>query len=196
MPPADTILWIGGSPCSGKSTVAGLIAAARGLALYSCDDAFDRHADAGPVMRKVTAMSVGERLAQPVDVQVEDVLRLYREEFPLMLRELAGPVVAEGAALLPELLAGLAVPRGRAVWIVPTEDFQRHHYRHRAWARALVAGAPDPEAAFERWMERDATFARLVAGQARDLGYTVITVDGTRSPGDIAAAVGAQFEAR
>jgi hypothetical protein len=38
--------WIGGSPCSGKSTVAGILAASRRMRLYSCDDAFERHAAA------------------------------------------------------------------------------------------------------------------------------------------------------
>src|SRR4051812_44033795 len=60
-------LWIGGSPCSGKSTVAAVIAAARGLPLYSCDDAFERHAVVGgPTLRKVAGMTIGARLAQPV----------------------------------------------------------------------------------------------------------------------------------
>ncbi|MFI5907470.1 hypothetical protein [Dactylosporangium sp. NPDC051541] len=179
--------WIGGSPCSGKSTVA----AALGVAVYSCDDAFDRHADAGPTLRKVTAMSVADRLAQPIDVQVEDVFELYREEFPLIRADLATGAygVAEGAALLPQLLHSIAVPADRAVWLVPTEQFQRHWYATRPWAQALVAQTPEPERSFDRWMRRDATFARLVAAQARDLGYRVITVDGTRTAGAIAAAV-------
>jgi hypothetical protein len=132
--PGD-LWWIGGSPCSGKSTVAATIAAARAVPVYSCDGAFARHADAGPVLRKVTGMSIGDRLAQPVDVQVDDVFCLYREEFPLILDDLrtAAPgTVVEGAALLPELLAGICVPGHRAVWIVPTWEFQVRHYRQRA----------------------------------------------------------------
>ncbi|GAA2383132.1 hypothetical protein [Dactylosporangium salmoneum] len=176
-----TSWWIGGSPCSGKSTVAGLLAAARGATLYSCDDAFERHA-AGPAFAKVAAMGVAARLAQPVEVQVADVLQLYRDEFPLILRDLAavpGPVLAEGAALLPELLAAHKVPATHAVWIVPTEPFQRRYYARRPWARALLAATPDPDASFDRWMRRDAAFARLIATQARAAGYRVLTVDGT-----------------
>ncbi|BEL04747.1 hypothetical protein Q0Z83_029380 [Actinoplanes sichuanensis] len=161
--------------------MAAQIAAARGTAVYSCDDAFERHADAGPVLRKVTAIGVGERLAQPIRAQVDDVFELYREEFPLILDELraagAGTVV-EGAALLPELLAGIGVPAERAVWIVPTEEFQVRHYRGRAWAHRLLAGLDHPEEAFARWMRRDAVFARAVADQARDLGYRVVVADG------------------
>jgi hypothetical protein len=190
-------LWIGGSPCSGKSTVAGLIASSRNRLLYSCDDAFQRHAAAvepaeGPALKKVTTMDIGDRLAQPIEVQVDDVFRLYREEFPLIaqdLTEAGGPIVVEGAALLPELLAGQNVPHDRAVWIVPTEDFQRRQYRRRGWAHDLLASTADPDRAFQRWMRRDTVFAHLIAGQARALGYPVISVDGTASATGVAAAV-------
>jgi hypothetical protein len=105
------VLRIGGSPFSGKSSIAHVLPANRRFALYSCDDAFERHAAAitamhGPTLKKVTTWSVAQRLAQPVEVQVADTLQLYREEFPLITVALRVPLVVEGAALLPELLAG------------------------------------------------------------------------------------------
>jgi dephospho-CoA kinase len=186
------VRWIGGSPCAGKSTVAALLAEP-GEAVYSCDDAFAAHAAAvdasrGPTLRKVTNRSAARRLAQPVDVQVADVLRAYREEFPLITADLLGRqgrVLAEGAALLPELLAGSSVPADRAVWLVPTVEFQLEHYRRRPWARELVRRTQDPEESFRRWMARDARFAALVAGQARALGYPVVRVDGRESISDV-----------
>lgn len=193
----EDVWWIGGSPCSGKSTAASIVAASRSVPSYSCDDAFGRHAatiqpPAGQTLRRLTAMAIGDRLAQPIDVQVDDVFRAYREEFPLVVRDLrdfGGVVVAEGAALLPELLAAIGVPPDRAVWIVPTEGFQRRHYRQRAWVHDLLAPVSGAEDAFDRWMSRDASFARLVAAQARELGYRVITVDGTVPAAEIAATV-------
>jgi 2-phosphoglycerate kinase len=189
----DDVRWIGGSPCSGKSTVAAMIAAARRVAVYSCDAAFDRHTlTGGPTMRKVAALGIGDRLAQPIETQVDDVLALYREEFPQILQDLADrpdtPVV-EGAALLPELLAARQVPPQEAVWIVPSEEFQRSHYRRRQWAWPLLAGLNDPEAAFDRWMRRDIRFAELVAEQAHDHGYRVIVTDGSVPAAGLAASL-------
>jgi hypothetical protein len=192
MPPGSSMVtrvpaWIGGSPCAGKSTVAAVIAAARGAAVYSCDEAFERHTDAGPTFARVRAMSVGDRLSRPIAAQVSDVFALYREQWPLIVGDLAGAgLVAEGAALLPSLLASEGVPPDRAVWLVPTEEFQRRHYRQRAWARELVAPLPDPADAFDRWMRRDAAFARIVQAEARDLGYRVVTVDGSVTARDLA----------
>jgi hypothetical protein len=183
--------WIGGSPCAGKSTVAPLVAAA----VYCCDDAFYRHAltigpAAGPTLTRVVAMPLADRLGQPMDVQVDDLLRMYREEFPLILADLTGApgdVVAEGVALLPELLAARRVPPDEAVWMVPTEEFQRHHYGRRAWARAVLAGRPDADALFDRWMTRDTRFAAVVTEQARDLGHRVLVIDGSSGIAELAA---------
>ena len=38
--------FLGGSPCAEKSTVAALLAREHGLRVYSCDAAFERHAEA------------------------------------------------------------------------------------------------------------------------------------------------------
>ncbi len=64
----DRVVWLGGSPCSGKSTVAALLAYGRRAAVYSCDDAFDRHAGAvsaaaAPTLKKVTRIGVAQRFA-------------------------------------------------------------------------------------------------------------------------------------
>jgi 2-phosphoglycerate kinase len=190
--------WIGGSPCAGKSTIAAALAGRFGLRSYNCDDAFDRHAaragrSDGPTLAKVTSMPVGDRLAQPIQTQVADVLRAYREEFPLLLADLAAADaqtgsgwLIEGAALLPELLAAAGVRVDEAIWFVPTEAFQRRHYARRGWAHRLLADLPEPAVVFDRWMRRDAAFARAVIGQAQERGYRVVIVDGAKSTAQLA----------
>lgn len=89
----ERVWWVAGPPCSGKSTLAQAVAADCDMALYSCDDAFEDHAAsvapaAGPTLTKVTSLGITERLSQPIDVQVADVFKLYREEWPLILTDL------------------------------------------------------------------------------------------------------------
>ncbi|HEY8788202.1 MAG TPA: hypothetical protein VIM10_03565 [Actinopolymorphaceae bacterium] len=195
--PPDLHVWIGGSPCSGKSTVAQQLAALLGWSLYTCDDHWDDHVRRGtrswePVLIKLGDLPIEVRLRQGLEIQVADVFEAYREEFPLIRADLADatlPTVVEGAALLPDLLATAGVPASSAVWLVPTEEFQRAHYARRGWARNLLVGISDADDLFETWMRRDAAFGRLVALQARDLGYRVITVDGSASAESVFADV-------
>src|SRR4051794_38186163 len=106
------VYWIGGSPCSGKSTVTEALAAATGYPVYRCDDAYFQHQhlvtpEAQPVYHRLSRLA-GEALwMRPVAEQIAEELILYREEFPFILADLveltaAGPVIAEGAALLPD----------------------------------------------------------------------------------------------
>jgi len=70
---------------------------------------------------------------RPVEQQGVEEMTLYREEFPLILEELLAlprsePHLAEGAALLPACVLPFLLEPQRAIWIVPTAEFQLHHY--------------------------------------------------------------------
>jgi hypothetical protein len=90
------------------------------------------------------------------------------------------PVMAEGAALMPELVAGLT-PRARAAYLVPTNEFQREHYARRDWAWNLCNQTLDPARTFDGWMQRDARFAAYVRETAVQYGFPVMVVDGSRT---------------
>ena len=103
------------------------------------------------------------------------------------------PILAEGAALLPELVApDLADPRC-AIWVVPTEAFQRHHYAQRPWIGDILAQCSQPEQAFRNWMDRDAAFARHVLASAGARGLATLLVDGHTALEANAAAIAARF---
>ena len=91
-------------------------------------------------------------------------------------------------AILPACVATLG-PRAlaRAAWLVPTPAFQRAHYARRGWASEVVALTRDPASAFEGWMRRDETSARLVRAQARRVGGALRVV-GSDTPVEVIAA--------
>ena len=190
----SNVVWIGGSPCAGKSSIADAIAGERGWPVYRCDDAFARHvslADSArqPVFSRLLRLSCDELWLRPIDQQVAEELAFYREEFAFILDDLAEmsknrTVLAEGAALLPELIDSGIVAAGRAVWIVPTRAFQFEHYAKRTWTSNTLAGCTDPATAWRNWMERDAGFANAVRAAAHARDYPVLLVDGARSLGD------------
>lgn len=197
------IYWIGGSPCSGKTTIADRLAARYGLRVYRCDDAYFEHeklvtAEHQPVFHRLTHASCDEIWLRPVEQQIAEELEIYREEFPFILANLEAlpkdrPILLEGAALLPELLVNHGVPPNRCIWIVPTEKFQRHHYAQRDWRYNVLADCSDPEQGWQNWMARDAGFASAVAQQAVSLGLELIVVDGSHSIAENEAMVEEHF---
>jgi len=185
------IIWLGGSPCAGKCSIADSLAEEYGFTVYRCDEAYVQHAEQidpvrQPVWARLNSLDCDGLWMRPVDQQVTEKIAFYREEFPMILDDLARypadqTVIAEGAALLPELIDEfIAAPR-RAVWIVPTAEFQLTHYARRAWTANNLAGCTDRDAAWRNWMERDIGFARHVAHTAIERSYDLMTVDGAQS---------------
>lgn len=193
-PLLSRIYWLGGSPCAGKSTIADRLAARHGMTIYRCDDAFPDHAqivdpDTHPTFHRLINLNTDDLWLRPVTQQISEEIELYREEFPLILDDLLAlpsdsPIIAEGAALLPDVLAPLDIAPQRMLWMVPSEAFQREHYEKREWRHDILRDSSDPDRAWQNWMSRDAGFAREVTWQAKDHGLRSITVDGTRSLDD------------
>jgi len=144
-----------------------------------------------PAHDELAALGTCDRLARPPQWQVELEVAFYAEQFRFLLDELPddGPLLVEGADLLPSLLAGAGVPMDRSVWIVPTAEFQLRHYATRDWVGPYLAGCPDPAAAFAGWMRRDVLFAEHVRATAERLGGRVIVVNGEQSIAETASVV-------
>ncbi len=178
------VFWIGGSPCSGKSFIARMLAAKYGLQLYQTDSLEARPVspEHQPVMHYLSSLSGDELWLRPVPLQVSTALEYCREEFGLALEDLraipSSPgIIIEGTALLPHCVVPLLTRPRQAIWLVPTAEFQRKFYPLRGeWPQAVVSGTSDPAQAFENWMERDVRYGRIVARIARELDQAVIDV--------------------
>lgn len=166
------VYWIGGSPCSGKSSITAALAAKYDWQVYSCDDAFYRH------------WKVITPAAQPTFARV---LALAQED--LWMR----PVIAEGAALLAEFVQPyLADPR-RYIAIVPSAEFQLAHYSRREWIGAHLKACSDPQQAFRNWMERDIQYGLHAFAAAEARGLKTLIVDGRKTLAENLAQVETHF---
>jgi adenylate kinase family enzyme len=192
----DDVFWIGGSTCSGKSTIADRIAARRGVSVYHVDEHEQDHADrataAGlPVYERWVAMTLSERWAlSSVEELVADTLALSEERMPLILEDIGeGPVIVEGFQVYPWLVAPLLDSPRQAVWLVCTPEFRRatHFARPHAWSTPNKTD--DPEGAQANRLERDDRIAEEISRRAHALGLSVIEVDGSRAIDDVAAEV-------
>jgi hypothetical protein len=185
------VFWMGGSPCSGKTSIARALVERYGMRYFDCDQAFWQHnaivtPERQPVFYRVMHLSSEALWMRPVEQQTSEEIAIYREEFPLILKDLLAlpdsqPVLAEGAALLPECVAPLLNSPRQGIWIVPTADFQLHYYSRRDWAKDYIKDTSDPQQAFQNWMQRDIHFARFVCHEAEERSMRVLVVDGACS---------------
>ncbi len=199
------VLWLGGIPCSGKSSVAHWLIERYSLQLYH----YDRHERAHiarrdpirhPALCAYEAMSMNERwVTRPVDEMVRATTAAWLERFALAVDDLCAlpsepPILAEGPGLLPDSVAPLLVSARQAIWLVPTDGFKRATQPTRGGAPANQTS--DPLRAYENLITLDLQLARDVKAGAGELGLTVIEVDGTRSIEQVAREVAGHFGLR
>ncbi|MDL2248568.1 hypothetical protein LJB89_02615 [Tyzzerella sp. OttesenSCG-928-J15] len=182
------VYYIGGSPCSGKSSIAELIVEKHGFTYYKLDDFLfpymQQAADSGkPVSAAQLSMDFEQMWMRDPKLQADEEFAAYAEIFPYALKGIEAmnpekPIIAEGAGFIPELMKKQGIPTNRYICIVPTEGFQRENYKKREWIGEYLKGCSDPTAAFDNWMRRDTLFGAGVLNQAKMFGYASISVDG------------------
>jgi hypothetical protein len=171
------VLWIGGAPDAGKTTVARLLAARRRWQWYSCDVHTQSHlARADPAQLPATyaklGKSIDERWVQPTPEELlRSIVAINDERFPLILADLRAlptrpPILAEGPSLHPQLVAPLLTSRHQAIWLVPTEEFALASAARRDKPRGRDQ-ASDPERYRRNLLERNRLFAGTSGERSR-----------------------------
>ncbi|HEY8601608.1 MAG TPA: hypothetical protein VIL85_24490 [Thermomicrobiales bacterium] len=195
------VLWLGGTPCSGKSAVAQQLLAHYPLQLYHYDRYEQAHLARRDPARHPTfcadaALTMDERWVQrPVQALVRATVGVWRERFAMVLDDLlalptAMPILAEGPGLLPADIAPLLTASRQAIWLVPTEAFKRAIQPTRGGPANQTS---DPARAYQHLIALDLQLAVDVRHQAEELGLTVLVVDGSRSIPDTATFVAQHF---
>lgn len=181
------VYYIGGSPCSGKSTVAEVIEKKYGLYYFKVDDFLDKYIAQGAEKRYKTCsnqskMSPEKTWMRAPAVQNEEELNIYHEIIEFIMEDISKissdkDIIAEGAAFLPSLMKMRNIDDNHYLCITPTKDFQIEHYKKREWVPYILEGCSDKKKAFENWMNRDALFAEEVRKQCEETGYKSLVTD-------------------
>src|SRR5215216_3586745 len=159
------VLWIGGAPDAGKTTIARPLAARHRWRWYSCDvHTHDHIARSDPTQLPATYAkldkSIDERWVHPTPEELlRSIVAINAERFPLILADLrAMPtrplILAEGPSLHPQLVAPLLTSRHQAIWLVPTEAFALASAAGRDKPRGRDQ-ASDPERYRRNLLERN-----------------------------------------
>jgi shikimate kinase len=196
------VLWVGGAPGAGKSTVARRLAQCYGLHLYDTDAMMSAHgrrvtAGEAPYLHRFIAMSQDERWANRTPAEMLDTFHWFRGEgFSLIaddLRALPAGTVAEGFRLLPHLVRPLLTDVNRAVWLLPTAEFRRDALASRGSTWELAGKTSDPERALRNLAERDRMFTERLAGETRRLGCRTLHLDRGITADEVFARVSELF---
>lgn len=182
------IFFIGGSPCSGKSTIAELISSNYNLHYFKVDDYLDKYMKQAsssnkPFCLKVESMTQEQIWMRDPLEQCEEELLIYKEIFEYILEDIrqissTNGIITEGAAYLPELMEQFNIPAEKYISITPSKEFQIFHYSKRDWVKYFLAECSDKEKAFENWMNRDVLFAKAIQQQCKKTGYVSLINDG------------------
>jgi hypothetical protein len=178
------VLWIGGPPGAGKTAVATRIARWHGLRWYGADTRTWEHRDralraGNAAARRWEAMTPEERWVKSTPAEMLE-MSLHVERGPMVLDDLrALPdsplVLAEGSTLPAHAVSSGIADRSRAVWLIPTRDFQRT-------TLAAQGTEPGPTALYLLLRE-------TIAREASDHGAPTLIVDGSRGIAVSVAAV-------
>jgi hypothetical protein len=199
------VLWIGGPPDSGKTSITDILADRYGLGRYH----FDRHEtahfgradpDRHPALWAAhpDRMTAEQRwLGAPPDEMAAATIASWSERFWMALDDVlempeGRVIVAEGPGLFPELVAPFLSDPRKAVWLIPSEEFKR--------ASAARRGKPgnrhetsDPERASHNLIERDLIMGRYIREQCVALGLRLIEATSKESVCAVARQVEEQF---
>ncbi|TCO36051.1 hypothetical protein EV652_101940 [Kribbella steppae] len=176
------MVWIGGAPGAGKSTIARDLARRWDLPLHPVDLWTYDHVGRMPPMR-----SLAEDLAEGPAFAADAFVRISRTRLELVSEDVRGrelgdvPALVEGPQLFPSMANGVAA----AVWLVPDAEQTRRAREER------LARVEDPEgrARLEGLLARDAVLADLVRREAVEHGRTLIEVSAAPDWVEITAAV-------
>jgi hypothetical protein len=193
----EHVVWLGGPPCSGKTSIARILAGRHDLRAYHSDAHTWEHHDKAverryPAAARTESLGPDELWLAELDALVAQPLEANEERCRLMLEDIeALPpsplIVAEGTPLFPWLVEERLASRDHAVWLVPTPEFQRARLEERVgteWRRTS-----DPPRALANRIEREHAVGERIERDARKRGLRVLTVDGSRDVAAMAAAV-------
>lgn len=205
--PVDGVCWIGGPPDAGKTTVADLLGEWFDMAVYHQDRHELAHIRRADPVRHPFHVALRERVDAGtfqqtwVDHSPEalacEARATWTERIDMVCEDLAAmtsdrPIIAEGPGFFPGVIRSLNVPAGRAIWLIPTDDFTRAAHA-RCGKSAWRFNTTGPEVALHHHIERDLLLATAYRREIQAAHFPWIEIISADDRATIAHAVSRHF---
>jgi hypothetical protein len=197
------VLWIGGAPNAGKTTLTRLLAGKYDFKIYNADWHLVRehHRRPGAVVKGWDDLTMDERWIRPSPHELaERDIANWTARFPLVVTDLLAlpddrTIVAEGPALFPWCVAPLLRSTTQAVFLLPTPEVRQRVLarRNRDWPASSDRFTTDPERARRNIAARDAVLRERIASSCDELGLRWVGIDGSLDLDDSVALLEQQF---
>ncbi|HEY7834834.1 MAG TPA: hypothetical protein VIG30_14770 [Ktedonobacterales bacterium] len=197
------VLWLGGAPDAGKTSVARALAGRYGVQCYHLDATERDHlARATPerqphlvALRVMTADDLWVR--RPPRAMAALTLATSAEKLPMVIADVLAlpatpPVLVEGPWLFPEAIAPLLTSPRQALWLAPTRAFKRASAARRDKPTSRHQTS-DPARATRHWYARDLLVDGHIRRGVAERRLALLEVDGSRPVEAVAALVAAHF---
>jgi hypothetical protein len=197
------VLWIGGGPQAGKTTLSRLLAGKWDLKIYNLDwHAVRAHELVRtPTIDAFRRLSMDDRWAAPsVDHLVARAIAIWEESFLLVLDDLLAlprsrTIVAEGPGALPWCVAPVISSARQALFLVPTREW-RDKVATRRWGIGQVENFPglvQRQRALAKIGARDAVLDAQITSSCAELGLRCEWLDGSLDLDDSLALLEGHF---
>lgn len=197
------VLWIGGGPQAGKTTLSRLLSGKWDLKIYNLDwHAVREHAGRpGTAVEEFQRLSMDERWAAPsADELLERSITIWQDGFTLVVEDLLAlprsrTIVAEGPGAFPWCVEPLLNSRSQAIFLVPTPE-RREVVASRRWGNGQIdrfPGIVERERALAKVSTRDMLLDARIVSSCSELGLRCERLDGSLDLDDSLALVEEHF---
>jgi hypothetical protein len=197
------VLWIGGGPQAGKTTLSRLLAGKWDLKIYNLDwHAVREHAGRpGTAVETFQRLSMDERWAVPsANELLERSITIWQDGFALVVEDLLAlprsrTIVAEGPGAFPWCVAPLLSSLRQAIFLVPTPERREVVATHR-WGSGQLERFPgivDRERALTNIRARDVLLDARIVSSCAELCLRCERLDGSLDLDDSLALVEDHF---
>jgi len=197
------VLWIGGGPQAGKTTLSRLLAGKWDLKIYNLDWHAVRDHDRrdGAASAAFARLSMDERWVVPSPIELlERSIAVWEEGFALVLEDLLAlprsrTIVAEGPGAFPWCVAPLLGSPRQSIFLVPTPE-RRDIVASRRWGlgqRERFPGIVERERALLNVGARDVLLDARIVSSCAELGLRSERFDGSLDLDDSVALLEDHF---